>query len=270
MRSRGVAVVVCAALAFAAVSRAQTSEIAEPAYADLPLARVLPVAGSLAGAADSFFKTSVQIFNPQADPLVGAFMFHASGTVASSIDPSMSFRIPPLQTLSFDDILPAMGLSGLGTVDIQLNTASHSPAVIVARVYNDADDAGTAGFTEDAISPEESGSGGRVIDQGETGYLVFPADLERFRFNIGIRTLSRTAVIEFMVRDEHGLILKTLTKDLGTVAFQQHEAGALLGMALPPAGSVRVAVTRGIAIVYGATTDNITNDPSIQFARTGF
>ena len=123
-------------------------------------------AGSLAGAADSFFKTSVQIFNPQAGPLYGAFVFHASGTVASSIDPSMSFQIPPQQTLSYDDILPAMGLSGLGTVDIQLNSASHSPAVIVTRVYDDADEAGTSGFTEDAISPEESGAGGRVISQG--------------------------------------------------------------------------------------------------------
>ena len=270
MRSRGVALVVSAVIALAAVARAQTSEIADPAYADLPLSRVLPVAGSLAGASNSFFKTSVQIFNPQAGPLYGVFLFHASGTAASATDPSMAFQIPPQQTLNYDDILPAMGLSGLGTVDIQLNTASHSPAVIVTRVFNDSDAAGTAGFTEDAISPEEAGSGGRVIGQGEAGHLVFPADLERFRFNIGIRTLSPTAVIEFTVRDEHGVILRNVTKDLGTVAFQQQEASAMLGIALPPAGSLKVAVTRGSAIVYGATTDNVTNDPSIQFARTGF
>lgn len=270
MRCRGVALVVCAALALASVARAQTPEMDDKATADLPLARVLPVAGSLAGAAGAFFRTSVQIFNPQAGPLYGTFVFHASGTTASATDPAMAFQIPPQQTVSYDDILPAMGLSGLGTVDIQLNTASHSPAVIVTRVFNDADAAGTSGFTEDAISPEEVGSGGRVIGQGEAGHLVFPADLERFRFNIGIRTLSPTAVIELTVRDEHGQILRTVTKDLGSVAFQQQEAGAMLGMALPPAGSLKIVVTRGSAIVYGATTDNITNDPSIQFARTGF
>ena len=191
----------------------------------------------------------------------------------SATDPRparVGFQIPPQQTLSYDDILPAMGLSGLGTVDIQLNTASHSPAVIVTRVFNDAEAAGTSGFTEDAISPDESGSGGRVIGQGEAGHLVFPADLERFRFNIGIRTLSPTAVLDFTVRNEQGQILRTVTKDLGTVAFQQQEAGALLGIALPRAGSLKVVVTRGTAIVYGATTDNVTNDPSIQFARSGF
>jgi hypothetical protein len=44
----------------------------------------------------------------------------------------------------------------------------------------------------------------------------------------------------------------------------------MLGVSLPPGGIVRVSLTGGSAIVYGATVDNITQDSSIQFARSGF
>jgi hypothetical protein len=36
---------------------------------------------------------------------------------------------------------------------------------------------------------------------------------------------------------------------------------------LPPGGSISVAVDSGSAIVYGATVDNTTGDPSLQIAR---
>ena len=41
----------------------------------------------------------------------------------------------------------------------------------------------------------------------------------------------------------------------------------LNGVSLPAGGSVTVLVGSGSAIVYGATVDNRTGDPSLQIAR---
>ena len=56
---------------------------------------------------------------------------------------------------------------------------------------------------------------------------------------------------------------------MGANSFVQTEASQMLGVALPPGGVVRVSLSGGSAIVYGATIDNVTQDSSIQFARSG-
>jgi hypothetical protein len=265
---RSVFLVVSLVLALAAAGHAQTQDASEEAsFGYLPLAKILPVVGSTAGAAGSFFKTSIQVFNPTPSPMSGRFVYHATGTPGSATDPSLDFTVAPQQTIRWDDLLPAMGLSGLGTLDIMLPTASGSPAVIVSRVFNDAELAGTSGFTEDSIALNDTGPGGQVITNGQSGYLVLPADLERFRFNIGIRTLASTSTLQFTVLDEAGHVVGSASKAMAPSSFLQAEAGALLGVALPPNGTIRIRVSGAGSIVYGATTDNITNDPSIQFAR---
>ncbi len=259
---------VSAAVALAPVGRAQELGAADEATAALPLGRVLPAAGSTAGAAGSFFKTSVQIFNPGSGSMSGRFVYHAANVAGLPTDPGMDFSVPAQETRTWDDILPAMGQSGLGTLDILLPSASSSPAVIVTRIFNDADAAGTAGFTEEAISPNETGTGGRVITNGRSGYLVLPADTDRFRFNIGLRTLASAASVQFTVRNANGSIVGLSSKTMPASSFLQQEAGSLLGVPLPPNGTIRIVINGGGTIVYGATTDNTTNDPSVQFARS--
>jgi len=257
------------AFAVAAAGLAQTQDASDEAsFGYLPLARILPVVGSTAGAAGSFFKTSIQVFNPSPSPIPGRFVFHASGAPGSPSDPSMDFTVAPQQTIQWGDVLPAMGLSGLGTLDIMLPSASASPAIIVSRVFNDAAQAGTSGFTEESVNVTDIGPGGTVITNSQTGYLVLPADLERFRFNIGIRTLASTSTLQFTVFDAQGNVVGSASKSVAPSSVVQQEAGAMLGLALPPNGTIRVRVSGSGSIIYGATTDNITNDPSIQFART--
>ncbi len=259
---------VSAAFALAFAAPAQEQEAWEEATAALPLGRVLPAVGSTAGVGGSFFKTSVQIFNPGSTLMSGRFVYHASGTPGAATDPGLDFTVAPQQTAAWDDILPAMGLSGLGTLDLLLPSASSSPAVIVTRVFNDADVQGTAGFTEEAISPGETGTGGRVVTNGKAGYLLLPEDLDRFRFNIGLRTLASAASIQFVVRDASGAIRGISSRQMPPSSFLQQEARALLGIDLPPNGTIRVLVNGGGTVIYGATIDNVTQDPSIQFARS--
>ena len=70
------------------------------------------------------------------------------------------------------------------------------------------------------------------------------------------------------VRSREGATLDTINRDFPATHFQQTSStNFLLGLVLTGGESITVRVTSGSAFIYGATTDNKTNDPSIQFAR---
>jgi hypothetical protein len=265
--NRRVWVFVSLALALSASGQAQQDASGE-ATAAMPVARILTAVASAPGAGGSFFKTSVQLFNQYPSTLSGRLVFHRAGDTAASDDPGMNITIASGETLSFPDVLEAMGLSGLGTLDILMPNASSSP-LIVARVFNDAGEAGTSGFTQDVISPNETGLLGRVLTAGDSGYLILPSDTEAFRFNIGVRMLSVGGWVQFVVYDANGDQVADVARTMDAYTFVQTEATGFLGVDLPPGGSIRVRPTAGSVIVYGATVDEVTQDPSIQFARSG-
>jgi hypothetical protein len=141
--------------------------------------------------------------------------------------------------------------------------------VVVARVYDDAGADGTQGFTQEAVSPNDNGPAGRVLSAGTAGHLILPADTDAFRYNIGMRTLSSSATIQFTVRDSSGAFISQKSVSMSANSFLQSEATQFLNVSLPPGGVIRVGLIGGNAIVYGATIDNTTNDSSVQFARSG-
>jgi len=227
---------------------------------------VLPVAGSLPGNFGSFFRTGLQIANPNFGATQGRLVFHPAGVSGSSADPSQTFTIAARSTISFDDIVQSMGQSGLGTMDVVLPNDAGIP-IPVARVFDDAGADGTTGFAEEAV-PLEGDK--QVLFAGATGFLVGPADLTRFRYNIGIRTLLAGATLTFTVRDSGGAVIRTVDLAYDPTFFTQQPADTLLGGAIPEDASIQVSVSTGSAVVYGATIDNTTNDPSIQFAKVFF
>ncbi|HEX7152526.1 MAG TPA: Ig-like domain-containing protein [Thermoanaerobaculia bacterium] len=230
--------------------------------APVPKSRVLPVVGSLPGSFGSFFRTSVQLYNASDSAISGRIVFHAAGVSGSAADPSLPYTIAPRKTLAFDDLLPAMSLpSGLGSADLIADGTSAVP-VVLARVYNDAGASGTSGFAEDALAADEA------LSSGNVGVLLAPADIARYRLNIGVRTLAEGAAVTITVRDKEGAVVKTASKAFGPTFFTQIGSAAMLdGYVLAGGETITFAVTSGSAFVYGATTDNISNDPSVQFAR---
>src|SRR5262249_35058229 len=80
------------------------------------LAGYLTVAASTPGAFGSHFKTSVQLFNPNTIPIAGHLVYHPTGVPAGSSDPTIGFSLGPLQTYSWDDIVAALGQSGVGSL----------------------------------------------------------------------------------------------------------------------------------------------------------
>jgi uncharacterized protein YjdB len=227
----------------------------------VPTTRVLPVVGSLPGNFGSFFRTSLQLYNPHGNAVSGRIVFHPAGAPGSENDPSLAYSLLPGKTLAFADLLPAMGVAGgIGSADLIADDASPFP-VALGRVFNDAGAAGTSGLGMDALPLD------RALQAGSTGALLAPDDAQRFRLNIGVRTLDTGAAMTITVRDRDGAIVKTLARSDGPVSFFQVSSAALLGGYVLTGGeTISFELTSGSAFIYGATTDNVTNDPSVQFA----
>ncbi|HEX4441031.1 MAG TPA: hypothetical protein VH854_13230 [Thermoanaerobaculia bacterium] len=232
------------------------------------LVRVVPVVGSTPGNFGSFFRTGVQFRNGGGADLNGHFVFHPTGRSAQSNDPVIPFSIPSDTTMSWDDIVGGAGLTGIGSLDMLLpaQNASSSP-VLITRVYNDAGAAGTSGFTEDSVDPNQRGSGSPVLTEGTTGILIAPSDLTHFRFNVGIRTLSSGVGFLLVIRDGNGTTRHSEVRSYDPSFFEQIGGDDFAGVALQENDSIEMTLERGSVIVYGATTDNTTNDPSFQYAR---
>ncbi len=225
------------------------------------LAGIFAAVGSLQGNG-GFFKTAVQLHNPGTSSIAGKLVYHRAGAAGSSSDPSLPYSLGPRQTVTYDDLLPAMGLSGLGSLD--LVTTQGGPPLTTFRIFNDAGAAGTSGMSISPISPDDA------LQAGQTAVLLAPADLTRFRLNIGVRTLTAGVSMQITVRDVTGAIRHTTTKSYAGTWFLQDSATNFLGIALTPNDSIDFAINSGSAIIYGALTDNTTQDPTLNYAENIF
>jgi hypothetical protein len=223
--------------------------------------RVLPVVGSVPGSLGAYFKTSVQLYNAKSSAVSGKIVFHTQAVSGSSGDPSLAYSIPAGKSLSYADLLPAMGIaSGLGSADIVADAGSAFPVTLV-RVFNDAGAAGTTGLALEPMALSDA------LQNGDTGVLIAPADT-RFRLNIGVRTLAQGVAMNLTVRNKDGAMVKTVTKSFDPTYFRQIGSTEMLdGYALVGGETITIQITSGSAFVYGSTTDNTTQDPSVQFAK---
>jgi len=235
------------------------------------LAAVLPAVGSVTGTFGSSFKTSLQLLNPSASVMTGRLVFHHAGVAGSSSDTTYPYTLAVGQELTLPDLGTAMGATGLGSLDMIIASGIGKPQ-IVARVYNDAGTAGTAGFFEDPITPADlSIAGGRIVSMGATAFMLAPVDPARTRLNIGVRTLFSGAQLNAVLLDNTGHVLASVTKRYTANYFEQVDATGFFG-GVPVGASqiIRISVSDGSAIIYGATTDNVTNDPSVQYAIVAY
>jgi hypothetical protein len=224
----------------------------------------LPVAGSLQGNLGSFFRTSLKILNPNTAPLSGRIVFHPAGRNESPTDPSMGYSLAPGQSFAWADVVAAMGQSGLGSLDVTM--AMLAPPfpklpVVVTRIFNDAGAAGTSGFTEPLFLAETQGI---PLPPPVTGFLLLP-DLDRYRYNVGIRVLGGPVNVTVDVVDSGGNVVHTTTRAYATATVTQTSAEDFAGVALESGQSLRIHFGPPDVILYGATVDNVTQDPSAQF-----
>jgi hypothetical protein len=219
----------------------------------------LPVVGSLAGNFGAFFRTSVRILNPNTSTLSGRVVFHRGGQPESASDPSMGYSLAPGQSFAWDDVVGAMGLSGIGSMDVTGNLPA--PPVVVARVFDDAGAEGTTGFSEPLF---EAVTQSAPPPPGIVGHLLPPGDA-RYRYNVGIRVLQAPVDLTVDVLSPAGAVVHTLTRTYSQNTFAQTPADQFAGVALEFGQTLRITGQPNFFILYGATVDNTTNDPSAQF-----
>jgi hypothetical protein len=217
-----------------------------------------PVVGSLRGAGADF-KTSAQLTNHLLATIKGKLVFHPANVPAQDTDPFLEYSISPLGSISYDDVVQAMGASGLGTMDLIVK--SGTPPHVSLRIYSDTGDTGTSGLTEELRTPWQAHY------QTETATLAIPADLTKFRLNIGYRTLEQGAAVSISVHDAHGVRQLLVTdRTLPANTMNQETAAIFTDRSeLPPGGTIYIRLLSGSAFFYGAVTDNRTNDPNLRY-----
>ncbi len=232
------------------------------AVTPVPQTHYLPVVGSTPGSNGAYFKTAVQLFNPKTTTISGKIVFHTQNASGTAGDPSLVYSIAAGKTMLYPDLLPAMGVaSGIGSADLIADAGAPFPITLV-RVFNDAGTAGTTGLAEEQMTASDA------LQNGDTAALLAPPDVQRFRLNIGVRTLDQGVAFTLTVRDKSGVVVKTTTKSYGPNFFIQPGSAAMLdGYVLTGEETISIAITSGSAFIYGSTTDNTTQDPSVQFAK---
>jgi hypothetical protein len=231
--------------------------------AQLPVAgttRILPIAGSTAGAFGSLFRTTVQLHDGGDAATHGRLVFHPAGRSGSASDPSVEYTLSAGETLALADVVARMGVSGVGSIDIVSDGAM---PLAVARVYNDGAEHGTTGLSFASVDPADA------LRAGQSGVIFVPSDLAKLRLNIGIRTLGDTSMTA-AIRSASGATLVTRSLHLGADTMQQTGAADLLAFTFTGGETITFTIDQGSAIVFGATTDNTTNDPAVQFAKKVF
>ena len=219
---------------------------------------IIPVAGSAAGAFGSNFRTSVSLTNPRNVAIAGKLVFHPVGRAGSASDPSMSYSLAPAQSLAFNDIVSAIGATGLGSLDL-ITISSYRP-IVTARVFDDRGASGTSGFTEELFASADA------LLSSESDSFAVPVDTTNFRMNLGVRTLDLPTTVRFTFVDADGNTGAPVERTYLPNSFEQIGATIVVGSLLP-GGAIRARVIEGSAFVYASTTDNRTNDSSAQFSR---
>jgi len=235
--------------------------------------RVIPVVGSVQGNQGSNFKTGLQVFNPSDESVEYLLVFRRAGVAGSATDTVRSLTVAAKNTERFPDIVASMSESGLGSLDVIVPDGKAIP-VINARVFNDAGAAGASGLSEEGIEiplPGDSPLGSAVLWRGVTGYLIMPLNQGSTRYNVGIRTLGAGATVMIRTRNMAGVVLATVNRTYPPHYFIQTDVASFTGTtSFSGSDSIEITIIYGSAIVYGASTDNTTNDPAVQFARGVF
>ncbi len=225
---------------------------------------IIAGAGSFKGATSNF-KTGMQIVNPGTIDISGSLVFHPIGRPAGPFDPAYPYAILAHQSISIPDVVDAMGVSGLGSIDVVPNL-SYAP-LIITHVFDDDGGGRAAGFTEPTVRPGDAS----VLQEGDEGWLLAPDDLVNYRMNIGVRSLSQGATLAVTVLKPDGSIVGTFTRQLDPDEFEQQPIKDYLNPNIDPNYAIVIDVVSGSAIVYGVTVNNATNDTGQTFAsRTRF
>lgn len=213
----------------------------------------VPVVGSVTGLFGTTFRTAGQISNPNSTSISGNLVFHPAGREPSASDPLIGYALNPFETRTFTDLLATFGATGLGWLEI-VPASGPAPASLL-RIENG------------GVVPVPPVSDGQVLVAGTRGVLMTPSDLTRFRFNIGVRTLSNGVTLTISVYEAAGALVRTIARSFAPNYFTQVPAAELIGGPVGANQMVVFSVDSGSAVVYGSAVANSGTGSALQIAH---
>lgn len=229
---------------------AQVKTFGDPVLRRAVRRGIVPVVGSTRGANGSVFKTYLKL---EGANVHGRVIFHPAGRPASDDDPSLRFDLTQASEIVWEDIVAALGQSGIGSLSIvpDEGDAAELPRATV-RLYNVASN-GIYGATAEMYPGIE------FLDNDSTFQRVaLPAD-GSFRVNVGARAILEGTARATVVTAE-GLEKKWTERKFLAGEMVMGSPEAVYGIALEPGEVLVVSFSRAIIPFY-TLTDNRTNDP---------
>jgi hypothetical protein len=235
---------------------------ADPTIRNLFRRAIVPVAGSLVAADGSKFHTSLRLALPDRVTASGRIIFHPQGAIHSDNDPSITYRLEPVgdqmgASQYWDDVVAAMGASGLGTLDIAPDD-DRTPE-IDARAWNDIHGLINGG-TVPALKAAD------LFRFGAPDNFHFPVwtDNGKSRMNVGFRTVGPSPLRVFI--STQGMPANSII--VPGNSFRQFSLASLLGFIPPDGQPVNIFLDyvgdfTSSAFVYYTITDNGSNDPRV-------
>lgn len=235
---------------------------ADPTIRNLFRRAIVPVAGSLVAADGSKFHTSLRLALPDRITGSGRIIFHPQGAIHSDNDPSIAYHLQPLPdqpgaSQYWDDVVAAMGASGLGSLDIAPDD-ERTPE-IDARAWNDIHGLINGG-TVPALKAAD------LFHFGAPSGAHFPVwtDNGKSRMSVGFRSVGPNPLKVFI--STQGMPQNSIT--IPGNSFRQVSLESLLGFIPPDGQPVNIFLAysgdfTSSAFVYYTITDNTTNDPRV-------
>jgi hypothetical protein len=215
-------------------------------------ANLIPVVGTVVGGGSTLFKTSMQITNPYPTAISGSLVFRPVGQSSAASDPRLSYTLAPFETRTLTDLMAAIGTTGIGSLEIA-PAIGPAPASVV-RI----EDGGSVIVPQ--IRTED------VLHSGSRAVLVTPADLTRFRLNIGVRALSSGATMTIALHDASGTLIRTTTRTFLANHLTHMAASDFAGGSIGPNQSIVISIDSGSAVVYGSTVSSTGVGSTLQIA----
>jgi hypothetical protein len=212
---------------------------------------VIPVIGNTPGIGGSYFRTTLHLVNATEEIMEGEITF-----IDSSLPP-YPYLIPAGQTRFIDDLLPAW-FTGLTSADVR-RLRGPLP-VTVAHVFNDDLERGTSGLIERAV-PVQS-----TLAPGDRATLLLPTSPAATRFNVGLRSMGSGLAVRVYHRNSASGLVRTFDRILPPSSLVHEAFETFAGASAVGTDSLTFEVLAGRGVIYGAATDNGTNDPNMQIA----
>jgi hypothetical protein len=221
---------------------------------------VIPAAAFAAGAGGSFFVTDLEVHNRGGSPAEVVLKWLPRDSDNTTSQESASFNLAPGATRRFDNLLvSAFGL-GQGAGAVLVESASDRLSAM-SRTFNRGED-GTFGQSLPGVP------GSRMVASGERVRVLFMAENEEFRSNLGlVNGTGRPITIRFELFDADGNSLGVDARSLP--AWGNTQVNRVFGSLGPIEGAyvdVWTTTPEGSFTCYGSVLDNRSSDPTTIFA----